>query len=76
LFFDFLDEKDYVLHDETSEKKYHFVLADALARAKQAEGGLFAKKTFYVTPKVQISKELLKNVITACGGQVRTHSHI
>ncbi|KAG6916328.1 hypothetical protein DXG01_007310 [Tephrocybe rancida] len=65
-----LDERNYLLRDKTNEKKFDFVLADALARAKELRGTLFSKMAFYITPKVQINHSLLKNVITACGGQV------
>ncbi|KAF9463519.1 hypothetical protein BDZ94DRAFT_1308637 [Collybia nuda] len=67
-----LDEKHYTLHDEANEKKYNFVLADAIARARESKGGLFAKKTFYVTPKVPIGIQLLKSVVSASGGQTPT----
>jgi len=46
------------------------VLEEAVERAKELKGGLFAKKTFYVTSRVPIDIKLLKNVVTACGGQV------
>ncbi|KAI0820066.1 hypothetical protein BC628DRAFT_1399403 [Trametes gibbosa] len=65
-----LPEDDYMVQDPETEKKYGFILADALKRAKKNTGKLFAGKTFYVTPKVQIEKQLLKNVVTANGGQV------
>ncbi|KAG5651886.1 hypothetical protein H0H81_007043 [Sphagnurus paluster] len=66
-----LDEEKYLLRDEANEKKFDFVLADALARAKKLGGTLFAKKVFYITPKVSVDIKLLRNVVTACGGQVR-----
>lgn len=31
-------------------------------------------KTFYITPKVQVDKKLLKNVVGACGGTVSAQS--
>ena len=68
------DEEDYILHDEDGERKYNIVLADSLERAKELKGGLFAKKTFYVTPKVSVDVKMLKNVLAACGGQVRCFS--
>ncbi|GLB37897.1 putative regulator of Ty1 transposition protein 107 BRCT domain containing protein [Lyophyllum shimeji] len=67
-----LDEGDYLLHDKANERRLDVVLADALARAKKLQGTLFAKTVFYVTPKVSIDIKLLKNVVTACGGQVST----
>lgn len=44
-----------------------------MARAKGPEGGsnLFKQMTFYVTPKVAVDIKLLKNVISAGGGQVQ-----
>ncbi|KAG6829223.1 hypothetical protein H0H87_012209 [Tephrocybe sp. NHM501043] len=67
-----LDEHNYLLSDKTNEKKFDFVLADALSRAKHLRGTLFSKMVFYITPKVPIDIKLLKNVVTACGGQVNT----
>lgn len=58
------------------EKKYSFTLANALKRAKKNPGKLFAGKTFYVTPKVSVDRQLLKNVVTANGGQVCNSGHI
>ena len=66
-----LDETDYLLADKANERKYNFVLADAFAKAKELKGTLFAKKIFYVTPKVPIDIKLLKNVVTAYGGHVK-----
>lgn len=47
---------------------------DAMARAKGPGGGssLFKQMTFYVTPKVSVDTKLLKNVVSAGGGQVQT----
>ncbi|KAF8058683.1 hypothetical protein FPV67DRAFT_1523362 [Lyophyllum atratum] len=67
-----LDEGKYFLNDKGNEGKFDFVLADALARAKELQGTLFSKMVFYITPKVPIDIKLLKNVVTACGGQVNT----
>ncbi len=64
-------EEDYLLEDQTNERKYNFQLSDAVAKAKTLKGQLFAKRTFYVTAKVSVDHKLLKNVITAFGGQVR-----
>ena len=47
-------------------------VAQALARAKDNAGQLFAGIQFYVTPKVPVETKLLRNVVTANGGQVRT----
>ncbi|KAI0039891.1 hypothetical protein FA95DRAFT_1503597 [Auriscalpium vulgare] len=64
----------YRLHDAENERKYDFKLTDALARAKSHEGRLFAGMVFYVTNKVPVDKKLLKNVVAAHGGQVRTQN--
>lgn len=61
---------DYVIEDESTEDKYNFVLADALKRAKKNAGKLFGGITFYVTSKVPVETKLLKNVVSANGGQV------
>lgn len=66
-----LAEEDYLLEDQTNERKYNFQLSDTVAKAKTLKGQLFAKRTFYVTAKVSVDHKLLKNVITAFGGQVR-----
>ncbi|KAI9461073.1 hypothetical protein F5148DRAFT_1215805 [Russula earlei] len=61
----------YALADPVNEKKWEFKLADALKRAKANRGQLFAGKVFYVTNKVPLDKKLLKNVVSAHGGQLR-----
>ena len=68
-----LAEDDYILEDPANETKYDFKLSDALSRAKETGGRPFIKKIFYVTPKVPVDMKLLKNVVTACGGQVGLH---
>ncbi|KAJ8468323.1 hypothetical protein ONZ45_g17284 [Pleurotus djamor] len=65
-----LPEEDYYLVDSANEAKYNIKLGDVLERAKVHLGRLFAKQTFYVTPKVPVAHSLLKNVITANGGQM------
>jgi hypothetical protein len=59
-----------VLADPVNEKKWRFNLVDALKRAKENKGQLFTGKIFYVTNKVPLDKKLLKNVVSANGGQV------
>ena len=59
-----------MVKDEASEIKYGFKLKDALERAKELNGKLFDKMMFYITPSVPIDIKLLKNIITASGGQV------
>ena len=68
-------EEQYTVKDEATEKKYNFRLTEALARAKDNAGQLFAGIQFYVTPKVPVETKLLRNVVTANGGQVRTASN-
>ena len=41
-----------------------------MKRARERKGKLFADLTFYVTPKVPVDAKLLRNVVTAGGGQV------
>ncbi|KAI0369629.1 hypothetical protein BV20DRAFT_967587 [Pilatotrama ljubarskyi] len=65
-------EEKYMIEDPETEKKYGFNLADALKRAKENAGKLFAGKTFYVTGKVPVDSKLLKNVVTANGGTLST----
>ncbi|KAI0665873.1 hypothetical protein C8Q78DRAFT_480053 [Trametes maxima] len=67
-------EADYMIKDADTESKYAFTLTDALQRAKKNAGKLFAGKTFYVTPKVPVANKLLKNVVTANGGQLSTQT--
>ena len=70
LFYFFVAEKGYALHDSTGENKYGVDLMQSLRRAKKMGGKLLAGQTFYVTPKVPVDTKLLKNVVNACGGQV------
>jgi hypothetical protein len=67
-------ESDYLLSDAAAERKWGFKFTDAMARAKAPEGGsnLFKQMTFYVTPKVSVDAKLLKNIVSAGGGQVQT----
>ncbi|KIL57285.1 hypothetical protein M378DRAFT_171882 [Amanita muscaria Koide BX008] len=65
-----LPEKQFLLQDDAGEQKFGFKLAEALERAKMTK--IFADKTFYVTPKVTVGMQLMKSVITACGGQFLT----
>ena len=58
-----------MLADPVNEKKWKFNLVDALKRAKENKGQLFAGKIFYVTDSVQQNK-LLGNVVLAHGRQV------
>ncbi|OSD06683.1 hypothetical protein PYCCODRAFT_1382487 [Trametes coccinea BRFM310] len=69
-----MPEDQYMIKDPETEKKYGFTLTDALQRAKKNAGKLFAGKTFYVTPKVSVDSKLLKNVVTANGGQLSTQT--
>lgn len=64
-------EDGYLLHDEKNERKYNFKLADALDRARTVGWKLFDKKVFYATSKIPVDVKILKNVVTAGGGQVR-----
>ncbi|KAK0212813.1 hypothetical protein DFS33DRAFT_1284670 [Desarmillaria ectypa] len=69
-----LPEDDYLLQDQTNERKYDFQLSHAVAKARTLKGQLFAKMVFYVTAKVSVDHKLLKNVVTAFGGQISTQT--
>ncbi|TFY79116.1 hypothetical protein EWM64_g4901 [Hericium alpestre] len=70
----YLPPEKYPLIDPENEKRYGFKLQESLDRAKANQGQLYADMVFYVTPKVPIDKKLLKNVVAAHGGQVRTQT--
>ncbi|KAF9506201.1 hypothetical protein BS47DRAFT_1489475 [Hydnum rufescens UP504] len=63
-----LPEADFKLDDPDGEQKYHFILDEALQRAKR--GKLFAGFTLYVTPKVGLNLEELEEVIKFAGGKM------
>jgi len=67
-------EKEFVLKDPVGEKKFGVNLAQALRRAKANKGKLLEGKMFYLTPRVNVDKKLLKNVVNACGGDITTQS--
>ena len=69
-----LAEEDFALKDEVGEAKYNVDLARALRLSKKNQGKLLQGHIFYVTPRVPIDTKLLKNVVNACGGQVRLFS--
>lgn len=63
-------EDDFLLKDTENEEKYGMSLDESLERARGHKGKLFAGLTFLLTPKVPLDAKLLKNVVTAGGGQV------
>jgi hypothetical protein len=65
-----LAEEDFPLKDAVGEGKYNVDLVRALRLSKKNQGKLLQGHTFYVTPRVSIDTKLLKNVVSACGGQV------
>ncbi|KAF9237242.1 hypothetical protein BU15DRAFT_48989, partial [Melanogaster broomeanus] len=69
-----LPEGEYLLSDSNAEKKWNFKFSEAIKRSKGPDGGsnLFKDVMFYVTPKVSVDVKLLKNVVSAAGGQVLT----
>ncbi|KAI0056886.1 hypothetical protein BV25DRAFT_1813329 [Artomyces pyxidatus] len=67
----FLPPEKYRVVDPENEKKFEFKLADALHRATQNKGRIFADMVFFVTPNVPVERKLLKNVVAAHGGQMR-----
>ncbi|ESK96541.1 brct domain containing protein [Moniliophthora roreri MCA 2997] len=71
-----LPEDKYILKDPAGEKKYNFLLKDALERARSRDGRFLDRQTFYVTPKVslQTDPKMLKSLIIACGGQYMTQT--
>jgi len=66
-----LAEEDFALKDKVGEAKYNVDLARAHRLSKKNQGKLLQGHIFYVTPRVSIDTKLLKNVVNACGGQVR-----
>ncbi|KAI0682501.1 hypothetical protein BC835DRAFT_1399674 [Cytidiella melzeri] len=62
----------FMLRNPENEKKYGFKLADALKRARANKGKLLEGKTFYMTKNVPVEAKLMKNVVTAGGGQFST----
>ena len=66
-------EDQFIVKDEETEERYNFKLVEAIERAKENKGKLFAGIQFYVTPKVPVDTKLLRNVVTANGGQVRVY---
>ena len=69
-----VDESEYLLVDRANETKYHFVLAEALARAKK--GKVLDGLTFYVTQEMDVPKVVITNIIRAGGGTVSTSHSI
>jgi hypothetical protein len=67
-------EDEYLVSDPVAEKKWNFKFSESIERSKGPDGGsnLFNQMTFYVTPKVSVDIKLLKNVVSAGGGQVST----
>lgn len=68
-----LAEKDCLLSDATTEKKWVFKFVDVMTYSKGPKGSLnlFKEITFYMMPKVSVNIKLLKNHITAEGSQVQ-----
>ncbi|KZS91831.1 hypothetical protein SISNIDRAFT_456412 [Sistotremastrum niveocremeum HHB9708] len=67
----FLEETPYLLQDLDNERKFGFVLSDAVYRAKQHPGNLFRGHTFYFTKmqNAEVHPDMLRKIITAQGGQ-------
>jgi hypothetical protein len=64
------DETPYFLDDPVGEGKWNFRLEEALERSKKHRSGFLRGHTFFVTKNAQIDKNLLKNIISAHGGEV------
>jgi len=73
LLFDFIHSavSEFLLCDTAAETKYRMKFSEALTRSKEHKGTLLRNRTFYVTTKTKVEYKLLKNVVTAHGGQVR-----
>ncbi len=61
--------EEYLLKDETSEKRLGIDLKDSLARAKRNKGTLLAGQVVYCTPSVLGGMETYKAIVEANGGQ-------
>lgn len=47
-------------------------MSKTLERARKNKGKLLEGKTFYLTQKVNVDKQLMRNIIAAHGGTVRS----
>jgi hypothetical protein len=70
------DETAYFLNDPVGEDKWNFRLKEALERSKKHRSSFLKEHTFFVTKNAQIDKKLLKNIISAHGGEVSHDLHV
>ncbi|KAJ7270110.1 hypothetical protein B0H12DRAFT_1094605 [Mycena haematopus] len=66
-----MPEEDYLLRDDAGDVKFQCNLSEAVSRAKLLKGKLFQDHSFYMTAHVK-SRDILRNVILANGGQIIT----
>lgn len=69
-----VDAARYALVDREKEAKWNMTLSDALATSRAAPGALLEGHTFYLGKGVQPSKDVLRHVIAAAGGQAASLS--
>ena len=62
-----IKEEGYEISDSKVEDKFEFNLAETLATKNRDK--LFLGKTFYLTPNVEPSIEILTNIIECSGGR-------
>jgi len=63
-----VDEKAYILVDDSAEKKFQFSLQESLRRAHEKK--LLASKKVFVTPKIEPEPKDMKELVEASGGEV------
>lgn len=69
-----VDAGRYALVDREKEAKWNMTLSNALATSRAAPGALLEGHTFYLGKGVQPSKDVLRHVIAAAGGQAASLS--
>lgn len=69
-----VDASRYALVDREKEAKWNMTLSNALATSRAAPGALLEGHTFYLGKGVQPSKDVLRHVIAAAGGQAASLS--
>ena len=62
-----VSEEAHMLEDTSGEARFNFSVAKTLARSNRDK--LFSGKTFYLTPSVKPSLQVLSQIITSSGGR-------
>jgi hypothetical protein len=62
------DAKDYLLHDQDSEKKFKLKLQDAISRAKENNRGLLRGVPIYCTAEIPNGPETYRAIVQSNGG--------